>query len=457
MRGLFLKIFAILWVAQSLIFVISTTFILRQRFPSPGILSNFLFSSLRNEAQESAMAFEKGGCDAVGGYATGHSQTITLADSSGRPLCPPSQSPNEQIEATSQQHITGKQEGLRYVWSVPVTTPNGTNYVFLLSRPHIPDRLGLHSHLFRFAFPQLPVAIAVGGVTTFILVLLFTRPLVRLRKAARELARGNLNTRVSGFKPQSRFSKGDEFGALAQDFNHMAERLESLVGAQRLLLRDVSHELRSPLARLSVALELAREDGTPETEVHLSRIEQEAHNLNRLIKQLLELSSMEAVEKIEPFELVSLDGLLEQIVPDAEYEANQRHCSVRLQMDEACSIRGNREMLYRAVENVVRNAIRYTDSGSEIEIRLSSTKGSNGRVALVEISDHGPGIPESEIKDVFRPFYRVDHARSPETGGFGVGLAITERAVKLHDGEVHASNRKGGGATIQMCFPNCQQ
>jgi two-component system sensor histidine kinase CpxA len=452
-RSLFLKIFVIFWIAQSLIFVISTALILRQRFPNPGILSDFLFSSLHNEARESVEAYESGGCGLLGVYAKAHNHNIALQDDAGQFLCFPSEPQPVTSETIFSDGTTGKQEGQRYIWSVRATGTWGTKYVFQLSRPHSPDRLGIPARMMRFAFPQLPVAIAVGGVSTFVLVLLFTRPLVSLRKAAGELARGNLSARVREATPKSRFSEGDEFGALARDFNHMAERLESLVGAQKLLLRDVSHELRSPLARLSVALELAREDGTPETEPHLNRMERETHKLNQLIGQLLELSSMEALERVDAFSPVSLNSLLEEIIPDAEYEASQRQCAVGFSADADCTIRGNREMLYRAIENVVRNAIRYTSVGSEVDIRLSSEFLEDGQFAVIEVLDHGPGIPEAEVTNIFRPFYRVDPARSPETGGFGVGLAITERAVKLHNGTMVAFNRKGGGAAIRMRFP----
>jgi two-component system sensor histidine kinase CpxA len=290
-----------------------------------------------------------------------------------------------------------------------------------------------------------------------VLVLLVTRPMVRLRKAARELATGKLSTRVVWPTTQSRMFEGDEISALIHDFNHMAERLESLVDAQKLLLRDVSHELRSPLARLSVALELAREDADPATAAHLERIERETERLNQLIGQLLTLSSMEALEKVENLKPLSLNRLIERMIPDSEYEAQQRQCSVVFHAGNECIIPGNEELLYRAIENVVRNAIRYTESGTEVEIALKLAAGRGNRQAVIEVSDRGPGIPENQLAAIFRPFYRVDYARSPKTGGFGVGLAIAERAVRLHKGELSASNRKGGGATIRIMLPAVEQ
>ena len=457
MRGLFFKIFAIFWIAQSLIFIISTALIVQHRFPRPDILMDSLFSNLRNQARESVDAFETGGCGSLEAYAAIHGQTIALTREAGSSLCPgmPDLAGGSGNGTRFPDHIIGRQVGQQYVWSVPFSSATNRNYVFLLARPHAPEGHDPYPDLLHFAFPQLPVAIAVGGATTFVLVLLFTRPLVKLRKAARELAQGNLRTRVAEPASKSRFFRGDEFQALVHDFNHMAERLESLVGAQQLLLRDVSHELRSPLARLNVALELAREDTDPDTEIetHLGRIERETERLSKLIGQLLTLSSMEAMNQVNNFEPVVLDELIDQMIPDARYEAQQRRCTVSFQANAECVIRGNRELLYRAVENVLRNAIRYTAENSEVEIRLVAEPEERSRVAVLEISDRGPGIPESELRSIFQPFYRVDRARSAETGGFGVGLAIAERAVKLHHGEIRAYSRAGGGTTIRIQLP----
>ena len=159
----------------------------------------------------------------------------------------------------------------------------------------------------------------------------------------------------------------------------MAERLESLVGAQQLLLRDVSHELRSPLARLSVALELAREDASPEMATQLNRMERESEKLNQLIGQLLTLSSMEAIESADRFVPVSLNQIVAQMIPDAQYEASQRQCSVVFRSENDCTVQGNRHLLYRAIENVLRNAIQYTNPGTEVEIRVAAGQDEAGR------------------------------------------------------------------------------
>jgi two-component system sensor histidine kinase CpxA len=497
MRGLFLKIFAIFWLAQSLIFVITTSLILRQRFPP---FNDALDTHLRHDAALALRDFENGGC---AGFRSDSRDSLSadklriepagaaLLSSGGQLLCSTADATSlAQIPSPLPNHIDGRAAGNLYLWLVPITSPSGERYTYIWFQPPSshPPRQRRWAYL-HFAFPELPVAIAVGGLTTFVLVLLFTRPVVRLRRAARSLANGNLSARVEQSPSAILRSSSDQFQGLIRDFNHMADRLESLVDAQKLLLRDVSHELRSPLARLSVALELAREDPSLGSDAagrrtdgsrlgeHLDRIERETAKLNQLIGQLLLLSSIEARENTSTFHTLSLNQLCEELLSDAEYEAQQRSASVTLLQACLCTIRGDHELLYRAIENVVRNAIRYTEPGTQVTIRIDAITTEDtgeagmkaagniskvrvagageatGRWACVEVNDQGPGIPETELTRIFRPFYRVDYARSSATGGFGVGLAITERAVRLHGGRIRASNRPSGGASIVLLFP----
>ncbi len=454
MRGLFFKIFIIFWIAQSLIFAISTALIVRHHFDGPEVFFDAFDSGIVNDAHRAAAAYESGGCQALGSFGQQIEQQIALHDGAGRDLCNSAAQAQPVFAEQESASIMSAQLGQQHFWRVPVVSASGKSYLFMLVRHHVPRRPNLWQDLLHFSFPQLPVAIVIGGLTTFVLVLLFTRPIALLRKAARELATGKLQARVPWTKKSSLLSAGGEFAALMLDFNHMATQLESLVGAQKLLLRDVSHELRSPLSRLSVALELAREDADPAMVAHLDRIERETDRLNALIGQLLTLSSLEAIEKLHRFEPLSLNSLIERILPDAEYEAQHRDCSITFRVEAACRVAGNPELLYRAIENIVRNAIRYTAEGSEVEVRLGvSERG----YAEIDVSDRGPGIPDKQLQAIFRPFYRVDSARSPDTGGFGVGLAIADRAVRLHQGELCAFNREGGGATIRISLPLLKQ
>lgn len=450
MRGLFFKIFIIFWIAQSLIFVISTALILSHRFPRPNFLLDPAFGNLSADAAEGIRRFQAGGCAGFNSYALERHESLALADANGTALC--GQLP---IGVTGRMGLANAIQafsaGNASVWSAPVVSADGRKLVFVTTVPRHKEEHPWYEDLLHFASPQLPVAIAVGGVTTFVLVLIFTRPVARLREAARQLAKGNLDTRVREPRRGNGLFQGDEFDALVHDFNHMAERLESLVNAQKLLLRDVSHELRSPLARLSVALELSREDADPTMSSHLDRIQRETERLNQLIGQLLTLSSLEASEALVDAETVSLREILEEIAEDARYEAQQRNASVSLSADCDCVVKGRRELLYRAIENVVRNAVRYTEPSTEVEVHLR--KNGSSHHAVIEICDRGPGIPVSELALIFRPFYRVDMARSSQTGGFGVGLAIAERAVKLHKGTIAATNRQTGGICVQISLP----
>jgi len=456
MRGLFLRIFAIFWLAQSLIFVISTGLIVSQHFPNGGSIAEALDSTLRNNAEIAIQAYDAGGCPAFASVAGRFEpEGSALLDQEGDVIC------NHSLKvavAGARPHIADRIDlrdfNGKFGALVPITSKTGVRYEYVWIAPPAkhrpPPRRWQYWH---FAVPQLPVAILVGGATTFVLVLFISRPLVRMRKAARKLAEGKLDVRVEQTPKQAAQANSDEFQGLVHDFNHMAERLESMVGAQKLLVRDISHELRSPLARLSVALELARDDAGPELETHLGRIERETLRLNQLIGQLLTLSAMEARDGAKSYDVVSLNAVCEKILPDAAYEAQQRPCRVELLEEGKFSIRGSQELLYRAIENVVRNAIRYTAPNTLVQLRLSAETVQGKQYAALEINDEGPGIPEAELTEIFRPFYRVDRARSSDTGGVGVGLAITDRAVRLHGGTIRASNRKPAGTSVKMLFP----
>ena len=455
MRGLFTKIFLGFWIAQSLTFSISTMLILRRRFMRPNEIMEVLTATLPIAAKAAVNTYEDGGCSALQQFAGSLHQEVYVADASRHFLCASLASSEADEALTAAAGRPGVHASLvydRYLWSMATQSMGGHPYFFLLSRPRTANTFGLRELLF-FANPQLPVAIVVFGATTFVLVLLLVRPIGRLRSAARKLANGELTTRVPEPDGEERLFGGDEIQGLVHDFNYMAERLERLVGAQKILVRDVSHELRSPLARLSVALELAREEAPEAMIEHLQRIEREAGRLNQLIGQLLRLSSIESTGASTHTELFQLQSLIDDLLPDAEFEAQQRACTVRVSGDCECMVRGNPELIYRAIENVLRNAIRYSVRESVVELTMHCEERAGGRVVTLDISDCGPGVPESELQHIFRPFYRLDNARERDTGGFGVGLAIADRAVRLHHGEVRAYNRAGGGLVVSLRLP----
>jgi two-component system sensor histidine kinase CpxA len=234
----------------------------------------------------------------------------------------------------------------------------------------------------------------------------------------------------------------------------MAARLENLVKAQSRLLNDISHELRSPLARLNVALGLARQRSGSESATMLERIELEAARLNELIGRLLTLARMEDGEQRVPSTPVPLNDVVEAVTEDAEFEAQARHCHVHSEIPEGSwAVRGDASLLHSAIENVVRNAIRYTREGSTVEVRLERREIAGSAEAVVQVSDCGDGVPPDELEKLFQPFYRLDDARGRNTGGVGLGLAITERAVRFHGGRVAAMNRPQGGLMVEIHLP----
>jgi two-component system, OmpR family, sensor histidine kinase CpxA len=298
--------------------------------------------------------------------------------------------------------------------------------------------------------PGLFIAVISSGLVCYLLSWYLTKPIVRLRAATRQLAAGDLTARLGA--PAA--GRRDEVAGLMRDFDAMAERLQLLVQAQSRLLNDISHELRSPLARLSVALGLARQRSGPESADMLERIELEASRLNELIGRILTLARLEDGQQRISSSPVPLDELVSNVAEDAEFEAQARHCHVRSEIPAGnWEVRGEASLLHSAIENVVRNAIRYTREGTTVEIRLERARIANSSEAVVKVTDCGPGVPFEALGKLFQPFYRLDDARGRLTGGVGLGLAITERAVRFHGGRVSASNRPEGGLLIELRLP----
>jgi signal transduction histidine kinase len=271
-----------------------------------------------------------------------------------------------------------------------------------------------------------------------------SKPVVRLQASARSLAAGNLEARAG-----EDFSKRrDELGVLARDFDTMADHVRNLVASKEALLRGMSHELRSPLARLRVALGLARRDGADLTR-QFDRIELEAERLDALIGQMLQFSQLRAVEPTLPRTPIDLTSLLSEIVEDARLEASAANKFVEWVPGAAVLIEGDHDLMRSAVENVLRNAVRFTSEGTAVVLSLAC----DGAYARILIEDRGPGVPEAELQRIFEPFYRVAESRDRDSGGTGLGLAITGRIIPLYGGDVAASNRAGGGLSVAMRLP----
>jgi signal transduction histidine kinase len=457
MKSLFLKIFLSFWVAQALFLVISLLVMLAFR-PQRNASWEALKSTALTEAIDAyeqggapkareylenlwtnqhvrAYVFDEQGTEISGRSSSGWAEHVAA----GRPL-PPRPGvlfPRRQILTESRASSDG-----RHLYTIAMELPPGFR-LFLAPWGMI--------HI-----PGLIIAVISSGLVCYFLAWYMTKPVTRLRAATQQLAAGDLTARAGD--PNSK--RRDEIAGLVRDFDSMAARLETLVNAQSRLLNDISHELRSPLARLNVALGLARQRSGPETETMLERIELEAGRLNELIGRLLTLARLEDGEQRVAASPVQLDEIVLNVAEDAEFEAQARHCHVRAEIPAGSwAVRGDASLLHSAIENVVRNAIRYTREGTAVEIHLEKSENSSagaeaaGAEAVVRVTDCGSGVPADALEKLFQPFYRLDDARGRQTGGVGLGLAITERAVRFHGGRVSALNRAEGGLMVEIRLP----
>ena len=292
---------------------------------------------------------------------------------------------------------------------------------------------------------RLLIAIAVSALVCLLLARYLTRPMRRLSWAAREMGDGNLAARVSA----SGHYPADELGEMGAEFDRMAERLQKSHGLQRQLLLDVSHELRSPLARLQVATELARKRAEQTAGAELQRIEQESEKLNDLIGEILHLSRQQDDGQPLNLESVDLTEMLISVAEAARIEADRISCQIELEVEPALILDGNPALLERAIENVLRNAVAHSPEKSVV--KLSANK--NGDLIEVRIEDQGPGVEDKQLEDIFRPFYRVSQARERQSGGFGLGLAIARASIERHNGQIRASNLKQGGLQLTISLP----
>jgi two-component system, OmpR family, sensor histidine kinase CpxA len=381
----------------------------------PQALQEFIRRSL-NESGTEVFLFDGDGKPIAGGNTDGNVANV-VHDLLEHPEEPPRPfSLFAGVSRTSWGRVVASSSGKRYIFAVRFSQRGNTPPFFTASR--------------------IAVSILIAGLVCYLLGLYLTLPLKKLQSTVKALAEGDLDVRVSPELAKRR----DELAELGREFDHMAEQIAALISSQKRLLADISHELRSPLARLAVALELARKNSDGRAVMALDRIEQEAERVNKLVGQLLAITRLESGAERVPPEMVVLEELVQQVIDDADFEAKPRRKGVRAVELEQCRVRGSSELLSSAVENVIRNAIRYTAPGTDVEVWLRWRLDT----AVLSVRDHGPGVPESELEHIFEPFYRVSEARERASGGVGLGLSIAERTVKLHGGSIRAENVPGG-------------
>ncbi|MGC8519375.1 MAG: sensor histidine kinase [Steroidobacteraceae bacterium] len=451
MHSLFWRIFWSFWLAIALILIgtvsaaVHEVFVHREQMP--WAQRGALF-------QQAAVAFEHGGAPALKRWTEGlrggpyYGRTFVIGpnerDILGRSVPPLLKM--FLVPAAGGPHGRPPPIGGALV----LTEPDGRMYQVVVTELH------RHPLLFFGALglpgvggTTLAVALIVSTVICFLLARYLVGPIDRLRRAARAVAAGNLDARVG---PDMR-GRQDDLARLAADFDAMTGRLQGLLESKQQLLRDVSHELRSPLTRLQLALSLAqREEEVPR---QIERIGREADRLEQLIARILNLARLERSPGDIDGEPLDAGALLKQIVADVTIEADARGCRVVLQAEPGLQTVADPELLRSAFENVIRNAVRYGAAGAAVEVRarrMAPPSGGEGDIE-VTVRDHGPGVPEKDLEAIFEPFYRIDAARHRAVGGDGLGLAIASRAIAVHGGRIRARNGAAGGLEVHMIFP----
>jgi signal transduction histidine kinase len=449
MHSLYWRIFLAFWVALALILVGTVTVAVNataHRTDRPWVQRGQLYA-------QAARAFESGGPEALRSWleslpAEPFGRTFVVEPGGrellGRPL-PPFLSGVRDAAAALRGGAIAPIGG-----ALVLVATGGSTYHVVIGPVRGSPRLFGELELPGVPLAVLAIALGVSAAVCFFLARYLASPVDRLRLATRQMAGGDLTVRVL---PALK-GRQDDLGLLAADLDTMAERLQLQLEAKQQLLRDVSHELRSPLARLQLALSLARREGGG-VERHLARIECEAQRLEALIARTLKLVRLERPVHTLEQESVDVGELLRTIAADVAIEADAQGCLVQVQAEGALPVSGDTELLRSAFENVIRNAVRYSPADAMVGItgcRIAG-EGQQGDWVEVVIRDHGPGVPQKELGLIFEPFYRVDAARGHGSAGEGLGLAIAARAVALHGGTIQARNLEDGGLALTITLP----
>jgi signal transduction histidine kinase len=468
MRTLFFKIFVWFWLAMatvSIALIVSTATTSSRAERRPPMFG----PPITMYAHTAASIYEREGVTALSDYIASVKKVARLDafffDERGEEIS--GRDPSLEIKDLAAQAARKNDPQPYFPGEAPlvaqsIRTPGSHRYVLVAEiEPCRPDRAGpgppfpwlrfldIGNTGARALLLRLTAVLTAAGIVCYGLAHYLTAPLVRLRTATQRLSRGDLKARFG--KPRG--GRQDELADLGQDFDRMAERIESMIAAQRRLLSDISHELRSPLARINLAVGLIRQRQKAQSDAELDRIELEAKRLDTLIGQLLSLTRLESGADGSEKKPMDLSALLRMIVEDADFEAQSRERTVRITHSEALTIHGNQELFCSAIENVVRNAVNYTREDTAVEVSLERQPRGSESFAVIRVRDHGEGVPESSLADLFRPFYRVADARDRQSGGVGLGLAIAEQAVRWHGGSINASNALGGGLVVELQFP----
>ena len=452
---LFIKVFLWFWLTVLALFVIfmASRMLGTRLVPSTDIVASFA----PTVADEAAHAYESGGPQEFEQFErrlVGKSGVeLYLIDGYGKDvLSRPIPSDNLSIvrRARSDGRVLSRFGFRSHSSSYKFTSPSGRPYTLLVRSP-----LQMGKVLDATAGGGLPFfAVVLIMVTLFCFWLThhIVAPIQGIQSAARMVAAGDLSVRA----PVEISERHDELAALAADFDVMVERMSAFVRSHKDLLSTVSHELRSPLTRLIMSLTLLRKQSPPESEELLQRMERDVERVDTLMGQLLTLARLETGLSSEAKHSVDFSQLVQEIVADGDFEARSCGKSVRLQAEGRIVIeKADQQALRSACENIVRNAIRFTAPGSEVDVILKTERMNPSSLAVLSVRDYGPGVPEDLLQQIFQPFFRVKEPSGDPRAikGTGLGLAIALEAIRQHHGTIVASNAKPIGLDVKIMLP----
>jgi two-component system sensor histidine kinase CpxA len=444
-RRLFWKIFLPFWVAQALLLgALYLRLHVRLHSERPWWVqpSRQVMPQL---AKDATLAYERGGQPALDDFLNEVSlkgrTTYWLLSADGKSLGARPTPPRLQAYATQTEKSGGFLRIDESYFAVSSFSTARTKYLLLSEfvPPPLTERVPGD------ILWTLKLGTIVSAFLCLVIAHYLSKPIERLRNATNELARGNLDIRVSRYIG----NRQDEIAELVRDFDSMAEELRNLIQSERNLLSGVSHELRSPIARIRLALTLARDADVRERREMLDRIEQDTIQLDSMLEKILIVARLEGGQHKPKFEKVSLPDIVENVLQDARFEATALDVDVAFAGSPEINLSGDPDLLRSAIENIVRNAVFYSGAGGQIEVTLRRDNGT----ALLSVRDNGPGVPEDSLPLLFKPFYRVDNSRGENTGGMGLGLAIVRNAVLVHGGTVTAQNVVPHGLQIDISLP----
>src|ERR1700733_9248829 len=452
-QSLFVKIFLWFWataIATGIALIV--TWILLQPKHAPSQSENNLADTAWVSVTSAVDALERQGQAAASEYMGQLSQKTHLKsclfDASGNVLagnnCPSFDDMGARAMPSDVPAFNMKFGLLRV--AIKVRGKSGHEYIYAVqSTEHRgpPPGIGLSGIALRWSVPFL-----VSGLICYLLARYLTTPILRLREASQQLALGNFSTRAAAGMEHRR----DELGTLVRDFNSMAVRIEELISRQRQLIYDISHELRSPLSRLNVALDLGRQrKGNDSAFDHM---EQDIELMGEMIGRMLTVAKLDTSTAPVEMTRIDLGELVSRIVRSAEFELRERDDAVRLTMLGRCFVRGNAELLQSAIENVIRNAVRYTPPDASVDVHLGHLEKTDDSFIVLSVRDYGVGVPESELSNIFTPFHRVASDRDRQAGGVGLGLAVGDRVIRVHGGTIRAQNASPQGLCVAISLPS---